>query len=154
MTEKAEKSGQDYIKELYDLLELYLVKKAPALPTGAKEGIVKFGPWIILIMIIMTLPMILALFGLGTLIMPLSYLGGINAGMGYTVALVLSGVSLVLEAIALPGLFRRELKAWNLVYYATLVSAVQSAVSFNIVGLILGTAISLYILFQVRSYYK
>lgn len=150
----AEKSINDYLKQLDDVLELYLVKKAPSLPTGAKEAIVKFGPWVMLVMIIMTLPLILTLFGIGTVLAPFSYLGGVNTGMSYIISMCLIVVSLVLEAIALPGLFKKEKRSWNLVYYATLVSAVQSAVSMNIIGLLLGTGISLYILFQVRSYYK
>lgn len=150
----AETKNQDYLKQLTDQLDLYLVKKAPALPPGVKEAIVKYGPWVMLVMIIMALPLVLALFGLGAIFIPVSYLGGVNAGMGYTASLVFVTISVVLEAIALPGLFRREAKSWKLVYYATLISAVQSAVSLNVVGFILGTIISLYILFQVRSYYK
>ncbi len=149
----ADKQGTTSLKQLEDILELYLVKKAPSLPTGAKEAIVKFGPWIVLIILIMTLPLVLAVLGLGSLFIPISYMGGVNSGVGYTASLVLMFITLILEAVALPGLFRREKRSWNLVYYATLIGAVQSAISFNLVGLIVGSLISLYILFQIKSYY-
>jgi len=39
-------------------------------------------------------------------------------------------------------------------FYASLLGAVQNAVSFNLGGLVVGTLLSLYILFQIKSYYK
>lgn len=140
--------------KLEDTLELYLLKKAPSLPEGIKEAIVKFGPWIVLILLIMTLPVILAVFGLGALILPFSVVGGAGFGLTYLLSLGLTIVMLVLEAMAIPGLFKRQMKAWKLLYYATLVGAVQNVVSFNLGGLIIGTLLGLYILFQIRSYYK
>ncbi len=140
--------------KLEDTLELYLLKKAPSLPEGIKEAIVKFGPWIVLILLIMTLPVILAVFGLGALILPFSVVGGAGFGLTYLLSLGLTIVMLVLEAMAIPGLFKRQMKAWKLLYYATLVGAVQNVVSFNLGGLIIGTLLGLYILFQISSYYK
>lgn len=145
------KSG---VNQLESTLEEYLVKKAPALPENVKELIVKFAPYITLIMLIMALPAVLVLFGIGALLTPFSYMGGVNAGMTYTVSMVVLAVSLVLEALAIPGLFKRTKQGWNLVFYSALVSAVSSLVSFNIVNLVIGTLISLYFLFQVKSYYK
>jgi hypothetical protein len=142
------------IKELEALLEEYLVKKAPALPDNIKEIIVKFGPWITLIMMIMLLPVILGVFGLAALLAPASFLGGANVGFSYVVSLLFSIATLVIEGIALPGLFKRQLSAWRLMFYSTLLGAVDSLIHLNIVGLIIGTAISLYILFQIKNKYK
>jgi hypothetical protein len=46
------------------------------------------------------------------------------------------------------------MSAWKLIYYVALVSAVSSLLRFDLFGLIVGTAISLYFLYQVKSYYK
>jgi len=141
--------------QLENLLEEYLVKKAPfTLPANWKEAIVKFAPWISLILMIVALPAVLALFGLGAVLTPFSYLGGLRAGFGYTFGLIVSAVSVVLEAIAIPGLFKRTRQGWNFVYYATLVGVVENVLHFNIGGLIIGSLLSLYILFQVKEYYK
>lgn len=141
--------------KLEDTLETYLVDKAPfQLPTGAKEAIVKYGPWITLVLLVLALPAILFAFGLGTLLAPFAFLGGVGAGVNFGVGLVFSAVVLVIEAIAIPGLFKRVASAWRLMYYATLLGGVQNLISFNLGGLVIGTLISLYILFQIKSYYK
>lgn len=148
------KSYKSYLKQLEDLLSEYLVKKAPALPANIKEAIVKFAPWATVVILILTLPLVLAVFGLGAILAPLSFLGGAAAGTNYIITMIFSAIQLVLEAMAIPGLFKRERKAWNLVYYAALVGGIQSLATFNIGGLIIGTLLSLYILFQVKEYYK
>lgn len=142
------------MNQLEKVLDLYLRQKAPALPKNIKEIIVKFSPYIILIMLIISLPAILAVLGIGTLLTPFSYLGGIHYGFTYILGLVVLAVSLVLEVIALPGLFKQKKQAWNLIYYSTLINAVHSLLIFNLGSLIIGTLISLYILFQIKEYYK
>jgi len=61
---------------------------------------------------------------------------------------------IVLELIALPGLFKRKESAWRLMFYSTLLSLVQQLFRFDIVGLAIGGAIGFYILFQVKSKYS
>ena len=154
---KSTKPGKDYKEYLADLdklLEEYLLKKAPALPEGGKEAIVKFGPWITLIMMVLAAPILLAALGLGTFFAPFAFMGGFNAGFGYMAGLIFTIVVMVLELIALPGLFKREMKSWRLMYYVTLLNALHNAITFNLGSLIIGTLISMYILFQVREYYK
>jgi hypothetical protein len=143
---------QASLSQLEKTLEGYF-KKAPALPAGLKELIVKFAPWLILISLILLLPAILAALGLSALFLPASYLGGVGFGLNYTIAMIISIGTIILEVMALPGLFKRQLSAWRLVFYATLVSALASLIQLNLVGLIVGTAIGLYLLFQVKSYY-
>ena len=154
MTTDGGKSYKSYFKQLEDFLAEYLIKKAPALPANVKEAIVNFAPWITLVIFVITLPVVLAVFGLGALFTPLSFLGGVTMGTNYILTLVLSGIQLVLEGMAIPGLFQKTRGAWNLVFYAALVGAVQNIATFNLGGLVIGTLLSLYILFQVKEYYK
>lgn len=135
------------------LLEKYLVKKAPSLPPNLKEAIVKFGPYVALILIILSLPLVLGAFGLSALFAPLSFLGGVGTGVGFSLGILLTFVTLVLEVIALPGLFKRQLSAWRLMFYATLVSGVSSLLQGSLVGMLVGLLIGLYVLFQIKSYY-
>ncbi len=150
----AKTSSVQGLDQLDALLEEYLVKKAPALPKGAKDAIVQFGPYIVLILLLLMLPVLLAALGIGALFMPVSYMGGVNAGLGYTVAMVTMVITLVLEVMALPGLFKRKLSAWRLMYYAALVGVVSNVIQGAFISGIVGALISLYILFQIKSYYK
>ena len=145
---------RSFMKQLEDTLDLYFRQKAPALPPNVKEAIVRFGPWIALILIILSLPALLFVLGLGTLLAPFSFLGGITVGFTYTITMVFSIARLVLEVMALPGLFRRARSGWYLMYYAALLGVVQHVLTFSIVGLIIGSLISFYILFQIREYYS
>jgi len=142
------------LKQLEDLLYEYFGKKAPALPEGLKEFIVKFSPWITLVMMIMMLPIILAFLGIGAVLMPMSFMGGATFGVNYTVSFIFFIIMLVIDAIALPGLFKRKLSAWRLIFYVSLVSAVHNIITMNLGGLIIGTLITFYVLFQIKSKYS
>lgn len=141
--------------KLEDTLAEYLVKKAPVqLPKNVKDVIVQFAPWVTLVLLVMTLPILLAVFGLSAILAPLSFLGGVNAGMNYFITLAVAAVTVVLEGLAIPGLFKRSKGAWNLLFYASLVGVVQNVLTFNVGGLVIGSLLGLYFLFQVREYYK
>lgn len=142
------------MKNLTDTLELYLVKKAPAIPANIKTLLVQYAPWLSILVIIVSLPAILALFGLSAIVNPM--MGGYimaNAGFNITLAVIFLAVSLVLRCLSLQGLFSKTKNGWNMMYYATLVSAVYSLLRLDLVGLVVGTGISLYLIFQVRSLY-
>ena len=142
------------LKSLEGTLDLYFGQKAPAMPTNIKELIVNLAPWLTLILGLLSLPAILFVFGLGTLFAPFSFLGGVRAGFNYSLSMIVLAISVVLEFLAVPGLFKKTRQGWNFVYYSALVSVLYSLVSFNLGGLIIGALISFYILFQVRTYYK
>ncbi len=149
-------NNKSLIPQLEDVLELYLVKKAPfQIPANIREVIVKFGPYITLVLMVLALPVILVALGLSAVLLPMvGAVAGVTTGIMATVGLVFAIASLVLEALALPGLFKRSKVGWNFLFYSILVSAVGSLVTFQILSLIISTLISLYILFQIRSYYK
>lgn len=143
-----------YFAQLGKLLEEYLVKKAPALPKGLKEFLVQWGPWIDLVLTIMMLPAILAILGIGTLFMPFSFLGGITIGFNYIFGLIFTIVTIILNVAALPGLFNRKIGGWNLLYYSALIGVVHNIVVFNLGALIIGSLLTLYVLYQIKEYYK
>lgn len=129
-------------------------KGLPALPVSAKEWIVKATPWIIVILSILLLPAILAILGFGAMFGSLSIMAGYSYGAVYYIVWALSLVTFIMELSAVKGLIARKKSAWNILFYVALINAVSSLIQVNIVSMLISTAISLYILFQIRSYYK
>lgn len=150
---KHHNSGGSPLKQLESWLEEYLGHKAPQLPEKWRETLVKIIPWITLIIMVLALPVILFALGIGTFVAPFAFYGGLNAGGMYMVGMILSVVSIVLEVMALPGLFKRSMQGWRFAYYASLVTAISAIVMFNFSSLI-GVIIGLYILFQIKKLYR
>ncbi|MEO8467945.1 MAG: chromate transporter [Gammaproteobacteria bacterium] len=137
-------------KDLYAFLDFYLVQKAPfQIPDEAKEWIVKYSPWISVVLLVITLPALLLALGLGAALVPF---GVIVPGFAYVWVLLLAHV--VLLVMALPGLFARKMSSWKLVFYARIVSIVSSLLSGAIVSAVVGGLISLYVLFQIRDKFR
>ena len=159
---KVKTEGTDFgsmFGKLEVTLEEYLVKKAPQLPKEWKEIVVKFAPYLAVVAVVFGILGFLALIGLGTFMAPLGLVGGMMTGrpflgFNYVVNVIFLGVIVLLEGLAIPGLFSRSKKAWTFLYWSALVGIVQNVVSFNVGGLVIGGLLSLYFLFQVKEYYK
>jgi hypothetical protein len=146
---------QGFLKQMESFFNTYLHQKAPFhLPPKAKEWIVRFGPWITLIIMILALPAILALIGLTAFFTPAIVVYGAGYHNLFLIEGLIALLALVMQAAALPGLFARKLSAWHLVYYSVLVSAVGQLLGGNIIALIIDVIISMYFLFEIREYYK
>jgi len=148
------------LKNLEETLEEYLVKKAPfQLPENVKEIIVKFAPYLAILGVVMGIPGVLALLGAGTILAPLGFVGGMMTGrpflgVGFIINVLFLGIMVLLQGLAIPGLFSRSKKAWTFLYWSALVGVIQNVISFNVGGLVIGGLISMYFLFQVKEYYK
>lgn len=139
-------------KDLIGFLDFYLVQKAPfQIPENGKEWIVKYGPWITVVLLILSLPPLLLVLGLGAALVPF---GGVGYATGFTYLTIVLLAELGLMVAALPGLFARKMSGWRLLFYAQIASFVFSLLNGAILGAILGAVIALYILFQVRALYK
>ncbi len=137
--------------QLIATLDEYLVKKAPfQLPDSVKELLVKFGPWITLVLLVMLLPFLLVALGIGTFLMPF---GGVGYATGFGLAAIFALVQIVLFGMALPGLFARKKSAWMLMFYAQLISLLGSLLTGAIISGLIGALIGLYFLFQLRTKY-
>ena len=141
--------------QLETFFDTYLHKKAPfQIPPHVKELIVKFSPYISLVLALLALPLVLTVFGIGAALAPMLMMAGASLGTMYYVQVIIIAVTLVMDIIAFVPLQKRQMSGWKLMYYGALLQAVGNILSVNIVGLILGLAISMYFLFQVREYYK
>jgi hypothetical protein len=139
------------IQGLIATLDEYLVKKAPfQIPDSAKEVLVRIGPWISLVLLILLLPLVLLALGIGAVFAPF---GGVGYAAGFGITAILACVQMVLIAAALPGLFARKTSGWMLLFYEQLLSIVAGLLRGAVVGAIIGGLIGLYILFQVREKY-
>ena len=139
-------------KGFMETLEYYLVTKAPfQLPADIKEMIVRFGPWANLIFLITLLPILSAVLGLNSMFSSFAYF---YVSTGWTLHSIVSVATLVLGAMAIPGLFARKMSGWNLLFYQIIASLIGSVVAGNVIGAVVGFIIGAYVLFQVKSYYR
>lgn len=135
-------------------MEEYLVKKAPNLPINWKDFIVKILPWFTLIVLILSVPLILAFLGISLFVLPFSFPGGLGSGVNAFISWLVLVASFILDLLALRGLFDIKKQGWTYLYWGVLLNGVYNLFTLNLGSLVIGTGISLYILFQIRSYYK
>ena len=154
---KNNSSYKDSLNQLEVKLEEIFAKKAPALPDNIKEILVKIAPYLAILSVIFSIPAILLIFGLGSLATIFAPLGGVRSVTTLPtmwVGILLLIPIVVLEIMAIPGLFKRLAVAWKYMFWAQLISIVSNLVQLNIFGAILSAIISFYLLFQVKKLYK
>ena len=147
-------SNSGGLAKLESTLDEYLGRKAPSLPANIKELIVNFAPWITIGVIVLGVPALLAVLGITAYFLPYVYWAGARLGLIYYLSLAFLGVTLAIRCLALPGLFSRSIAGWRLIYYSSLLGLVYSLLNYNIVSGLVGTLIGLYVIFQLKSYYK
>jgi len=128
--------------------------KLPALPKGGRDFLVTVLPWINLIFGVLLVLAALSAFGIGAVLSPFAALGG---GAGTAASLMIIAVLGIVEGVLMvasfPSLRKNAARGWTLTFWAAVVSVVSSVVSISISGVVFAL-IGLYLLFQVRSYYK
>src|SRR5262245_21725713 len=128
-------------KDLIGFLDFYLVNKAPfQIPDAGREFIVKFGPWLAILLLIFLIPPVLLVLGISTLIVPF---GGVGSAASWGLAVVVLIVQVGLLIAALPGLFARKMSAWQLMFYSQLTGILYWLLIGSIVGALLGGLIGL-----------
>jgi hypothetical protein len=149
-----DRSNTSLVGQFENTLEEYLYRRVPHLPAQWQELLVKIAPYLTILFVILSIPVILLALGAGAAFGPLALIGGgAGAVAGLGLAIIVFIISVVLEALAIPGLFARKKQGWRLLFYSTLVNAVYNIVTFNLFGFIIGTLLSLYLLFQIKSHY-
>lgn len=148
----APRSFSDYMDRIEKTIEKY-VQKAPSLPNSWKEFLVNVMPWYMGFVILLNLPIFFSLLGLTSLTSPFVYIFGSKVS-GITAALILSAGILVLQIMAEQGLFSRKRKSWKLLFYSALLSIVHGIFVGSIFSVLIISVITLYLLFQIKSYYN
>jgi hypothetical protein len=142
----------EMVDNLEKKLDEFFTKKVWQLPKKAREVIVKIAPYLAILSLVVTIPMILTLLGYSFLT-PMYFLKGIQFGLTYSLSLIFLLVGIVLAVIIIPGLFKKEKRVWKIMFWMSLINAVSSLLKMDLGGLILGTGLSWYVLFQVKEYY-
>jgi hypothetical protein len=141
-------------------------KNVPQLPENARKGLAAALPWLAL------LGAILSLLSVANLYNAASLLNGVYTAFGYPVAVgvvttLWLGIAILLAQavlffVAFPALRAYKKSGWNLLFWVALVSVLYGVIMnlFNgyfdlsqLIVSLLGAAIGLYLLFQVRGYY-
>lgn len=140
---------------LEDTLRIYLVDKAPvSIPSEWKEIIVTIAPWVLIISTLMSVKAVLDYFGFSSLVTSFGNFSGIQNGFANSIDVVIWIILAILQAMAIKGSFKRQKKAWKLVYYAGLVNSLRSLLIFDLIGFVVQALAFFYIIFQVRDYYS
>lgn len=145
----------DQLEKFFE--DLFVKKISLTIPAKAREVIVTIAPWVTLIILIVSLPALLGLFGFSSLIGGFGYLGA-HFGARYYIGLLILLIQVIIMAVSISPLLKREMRGWKMVYYANLISFVYSLFSAftlgDIIWSIISLAIGLYIMFQVKPLYK
>lgn len=155
---KQSKDIMQYITEADKFFEDIYIKKAPfTIPDNWKEIIVKVAPYLNVVGIVLALLALPVLLGFGAL----STMVGVASGSALNplnnifgiLALVFTLASLALSIMAAQGLFKRKASAWKLMFYNSLLNAVQGVLMLNITGLVITFIVGFYVLYQVKAKY-
>ncbi len=147
-----QKTTQKYIDALQKWFD-----QLPALPTNARDVIVKITPILALIFGILGILGILSVFSAITAFAPVMMMGRLN-GVGYWgynyLSLVLWLFADIVMLTAYSGVRQRKIIGWNRLFWSQIIYFVGSILSYEIISGLIGIAIALYLLFQIKSYYK
>lgn len=163
------------LDKLETSLDSVFGKSAPQLPERGRENLVTWLPWINLILGIFTLLSVYWLWhwahvanGFVDYANQLSHAfggGDVASTTRLTVGIWLGLVVLAVEAVlfiaAYPGTKARKKSGWNLLFYALLVNIVYGVVMLftdyggasTLIGTLIGSAVGLWLLFQIRGKY-
>ena len=167
------------ISKLESQLDKVFNNNLPALPSNAKQFIVKVAPWVALIGGIASLWSTYALWqwahtvsvinNYANTINSLYYSYGYHYRMPNTnqmsavlwIAMVVALVEGVIYLLAFPGLQKRNKSGWNFLFYGLIVNVIYGVVMIfssyggvgSFIAYLLGSAIGAYFLFQIRSFY-
>ncbi|PWJ59238.1 hypothetical protein CLV98_10270 [Dyadobacter jejuensis] len=133
-------------------LEKIFLGKFPAFPENVKEGLVKYGPYVMLFFTVIGLFGLLGALGIGGAAIGMA---GMSYGIGYHfyVGIITGIITMLLYLMAFNPLRNRKRAGWNLLYYAMLLSLLGSLLQVNIFSFIVGGALGFWVLFQIREKY-
>ena len=142
------------MNDLNKTLQTYFLDKAPTMPADIQKLIVQYGPYLILVGTVISAVGLLSAFGFMSSVSPYRGMMAAYGGGAYQLYLIMGIASVTLSAIALPGLFKRSMQGWTYMFYNTILGSIMNIVTLNFIGLIIGSGLGFYILYQVKSHYK
>ena len=128
-------------------LEPIFTKQLPAFPDNIKDLFVKIAPFLAIIGVVF------GVLGVGVtaLLSPFAWFAGsfmYGIGMLFLLAMV------ILDALAIPGLFAQKMAGWKYMYYAQFLSLIYNLCMGSWFSGLLGAFIGFWILFQIKEKYS
>ena len=160
-TNNSKASVKGMLSSLEEVLNTYLVQKAPPLSKAVKDFFVQYGPWILLFFLvlgcigfILLIPLLFAVSAVSSVIGVASQgaIFGIGGTFTLLIYLAIGIVQLVLEGLSIPGLLNKTKAGWNYLFYAQIIGAILAILNLSLVAVVI-SAIYFYVLFQIREYY-
>ncbi len=146
------------VSQVDTTLDPYFTNKAPQLPSNIRELLVTLTPYFTILGVVLAVIGLLVLVGVSAFASPflLMFAGvsGASAVGGEILSIIFMAVQAGLEAMAIPGLFKHQRSAWQLLFMAAIVGALYNLVTMNLISLVINFLISFYILYQIKGYYK
>lgn len=140
---------------LMSVLDDLMGSKAPfQIPTRLKTLAVRFGPLLVLGLMILTLPGQLMSLGMRVAVLPFSLIRGDADTFQLTLDLSGNIGLMILMVMALPGLQERRAPGWYYLAFATALNSAAGLASGALVGPVIGGLLSLYVLVQLRRFYR
>ena len=128
-------------------LEPIFTKQLPAFPDNIKDLFVKIAPFLAIIGVIIGVSGVgfLALFS------PFAWFSG---SLIYGIGMIFLLLMVILDALAIPGLFAQKMAGWKYMYYAQFLNLIYSLCMGNWISGLLGAFIGFWILFQIKEKYS
>ena len=128
-------------------LEPIFTKQLPAFPDNIKDLFVKIAPFLAIIGVIIGVSGVgfLALFS------PFAWFSG---SLIYGIGMIFLLLMVILDALAIPGLFAQKMAGWKYMYYAQFLNLIYSFCMGNWISGLLGAFIGFWILFQIKEKYS
>jgi hypothetical protein len=135
-----------------------LFEKAPHIPHGGRETLVKIAPWLALIAGILGLYGLFMVGALGSLL-SFSFPGSGLYQASMVVSLVAGLLAAVLNLLAFSPLQKKQKKGWNFLFYGMVITIIAALLNAfvgygsGLLGTLIGALIGFWLMFEVRSYY-
>lgn len=151
-----------------------LYKGLPNIPEKYRKTLVDAMPWLSLVVGVLSLLAVLSIWRwVNAADQIVNYANSLSAIYGaspvvtnsWSIMLWLGLIALLVQAIiyiaAFPGLRAHKKSGWNLLFYGAMLNIVYGVIVLftayggfgQLIGSVIGSAIGLYLLYQVRSYY-
>ncbi len=140
------------MKKLDNFFSDLFLKKAPQLSENKREIIAKATGWVVLVFGLMAVPGIIKSLGFGKITPPFWAVGS-NMYARWMVIYIIGIIQVALGLVAVPHLFKLNIKGWQLLYWAMLVGLLSSLLQLSVFGLLISFAF-LYFLYQIKTLYK
>ncbi len=129
------------------LTPIFTTKSPVQLPEPWRLAIVKYAPWIMLILA----PLTLLAIGLSGLAYAFDLFSGHFLD---SLAVIINVIAMVLNLLAIKPLMDKKRQGWLLVFAGFSLSLLANLLTFSLFGLAIGFLIGGFFLFQVKYYYQ